>query len=987
MSSARSRILLSVPASWDVARLHGALASHPDADLVTLPDAAAVLKDLQAQGADVVIMGWPIPDMDPARFFSALSALPRRPELLTLDAPDAPAPPPDAGIHASLTRLPGVEKPLVRLVESLLEAGRLRSRLEQSERQYTDLLQNTRDAIYILGPTRFTLVNRAFEELLGYSGEEICHPSFDYQRLIAPESRPMILERARLAARGEPLPPRYEFLALNKAGQRLDVSVSVSYIVYSGDPSSLGVLQDITARKQYEKALLRRNRELAVLNDLAATVSRAPDLTTVLEMAVERLIAVMGFNAAGISLKENGRDVVRAHLFRGIKAEQAAAIQEIPLGLGLLGAAAKTGDVQVVRDLSTDPRVAVKEVHKWGFKAAVCVPIQAKDRVLGSAIGLCVDERDFAPEEVSLLLSIGHQLGTAVERAALYDRQEAAMRRLLALDEVARALASTLDRQEVFRVAATQVQHVLNADTVEISLLRTDPEGARQLEVVLQRRRGGAWEEPGTLTGEGEGLRWRALSAGKPVVLEAHDASAESELGALGVRCVAAAPLLLDGKAIGALMVGFASDIGRGEAALEFLGPVSAHLALAIKNARMFSSMEDAYRELKEAKDQLVLQEKLSALGEMSAGVAHDFNNVLGAILGRTQLLKTFLPDPTHLRSLEVIERAALDGAATVRRIQEFSRVGGSGDFQAVDLSQVVNQAVEMTQARWQVRARAEGVEIRVNTALTEVPSVMGNAQELREVLTNLIHNACDAMPQGGAITVATGVEGGRPFVSVQDTGTGMPPEVKARVFDPFFTTKGVKGTGLGLSVSYGIVQRHHGEFEVVTELGQGTTFIIRLPSSAAAETLQPSVPPVVATAASATGARVLVVEDEESIRDILADMLRTAEHHVVTAHDGPSGLQQLDELMAGAGVDVVFTDLGMPGMSGWEVASAVHQRYPGLPVGLITGWGASLDVDKMKSHGVDLVIPKPFRFEQLTSVVAEAMELSRQRGRKPQPP
>jgi CheY-like chemotaxis protein len=245
-------------------------------------------------------------------------------------------------------------------------------------------------------------------------------------------------------------------------------------------------------------------------------------------------------------------------------------------------------------------------------------------------------------------------------------------------------------------------------------------------------------------------------------------------------------------------------------------------------------------------------------------------------------------------------------------------------------------------------------------------------------VLTNLIHNACDAMSKGGHMTLSTGVQDGRCFFRVADTGTGIPPEIQSRVFDPFFTTKGVKGTGLGLSVSYGIVQRHHGELELQSTMGRGTTFTVWLRTADTGQThavLSNPPAPVVRVG----GGRILVIDDEESIRDVLADMLRAADHYVETAHDGPSGLKRLDEVMP---LDVVFTDLGMPGMSGWEVASAVKQRHPQLPVGLITGWGSTLDAEKMRAHGVDLVVPKPFRFDQVTGVVAAAMSTARARSK-----
>jgi PAS domain S-box-containing protein len=450
----RPRILLHVPASFEPARLVDVLSSHDTRDVVSIPSLADVAAQHAQEAVALLVVGLEA-GADAGDLASRLSSGASLPPVLVLHAPgrDTHTRLQHLGLRASLPYVPGDDGPLLRTVDNLLENSQLRTRLAQSEAQYAELLQNTRDAIYILGPTQFVFVNRAFTDLMGYTADEICSKSFDFERLIAPESRPMIMERGRLAALGESLPPRYEFMALNKAGQRLDVAVSVSYIVYGGLPSSLGVLQDITARKQYEKALLRRNRELAVLNDLAATVSRAPDLNTVLETAVERLIAVMGFSAAGISLLQPGQQAATVRVYRGIRAQQLETLQNAPLGEGLIGSAIRTGDVQVVHDLASDPRMAGQDALKQTFKSAVSVPIQARDRVLGSAVGLCVEPREFAPEELSLLLSIGHQLGTAVERATLFDNREVAMKRLLAMDELARALSSTLNQAEVFHVA------------------------------------------------------------------------------------------------------------------------------------------------------------------------------------------------------------------------------------------------------------------------------------------------------------------------------------------------------------------------------------------------------------------------------------------------------------------------------------------------------------------------------------------------------
>jgi CheY-like chemotaxis protein/two-component sensor histidine kinase len=354
--------------------------------------------------------------------------------------------------------------------------------------------------------------------------------------------------------------------------------------------------------------------------------------------------------------------------------------------------------------------------------------------------------------------------------------------------------------------------------------------------------------------------------------------------------------------------------------------------------------------------------EKLRALGEMASGVAHDFNNVLAVILGRVQLLQRKLQDPTLLRWLGIVEQAALDGAQTVRQIQEFTRIRRDQPTQTVDLNQAVRDAVEMTRARWQDELRSRGVEIRLGLELEVVPPVDGQPLELREALTNLILNAVDALPHGGGIRIATREREGRVEVSVADTGVGMSDSVRRRIFEPFFSTKGPSGTGLGLAMVYGIVSRHGGEIQVDTAEGAGSTFTIRLP---AGRTL-----PGPVRGASEAGpevVRVLVIDDEPFVRDTLGEILRQQHHDVVVADDGMSGLARFRE----SAFDLVMTDLAMPGMSGWQVAQAVKAARPQVPVILVTGWGVEVQADELQSHGVDRVMTKPFRFEDVQEVVA----------------
>jgi CheY-like chemotaxis protein len=357
----------------------------------------------------------------------------------------------------------------------------------------------------------------------------------------------------------------------------------------------------------------------------------------------------------------------------------------------------------------------------------------------------------------------------------------------------------------------------------------------------------------------------------------------------------------------------------------------------------------------------------------MASGVAHDFNNILAAILGRVQLILHHAEDSTLRRWLQVIERAALDGAQTVRQIQEFTRIRRDQPAETVDLTQVVHDAVEMTQTRWRDHTQSQGLEVRLVTDLAPVPPVDGHPAELRQVLTNLILNAVDALPHGGTITITTRTAGAAVEVSVADTGVGMSDEVRRRIFEPFFSTKGPKGTGLGLAMVYGIVARHGGEVAVESREGAGSTLTIRLPLGAGRA--EPGTAPL--ALAGSAGARVLVIDDEEHVREALADMLRLTRHDVVVASHGAEGLEQF----RAAPFDLVMTDLAMPGMSGWQVAQAVKALRADVPVVLVTGWGVELPAEQLRANGVDRVMTKPFRIDEVNSVVAAFLTRAPQRS------
>ncbi len=243
-----------------------------------------------------------------------------------------------------------------------------------------------------------------------------------------------------------------------------------------------------------------------------------------------------------------------------------------------------------------------------------------------------------------------------------------------------------------------------------------------------------------------------------------------------------------------------------------------------------------ALEDLQTAQRQMVQQERLSAFAEMAGGVVHDFSNALMTIIGYSDTLireeGRGLDDKTTAREyLEIINRAGRDAAEVVSRLRDFYRPRDTADlFVAVDLNVIAEQAVLSTQPKWKKSLLANETAITVATELQPVSAVAGNPSELREILTNLIFNAVDAMPHGGKITVRTRMADREAIIEVADNGSGMTPEVRNRCLNPFFSTKGDRGTGLGLAMVFGIVKRHQGTLQIDSQVGRGTSFLISLP-------------------------------------------------------------------------------------------------------------------------------------------------------------
>jgi len=363
------------------------------------------------------------------------------------------------------------------------------------------------------------------------------------------------------------------------------------------------------------------------------------------------------------------------------------------------------------------------------------------------------------------------------------------------------------------------------------------------------------------------------------------------------------------------------------------------------------------------ARERAARAEKLQALGQLASGVAHNFNNILAAILGHAQLLKRESKDESLAARIEIIERAALDGAQTVKRIQGFGHKDDSEAYRPVDLNQLIQDSATLTQTRWRDDAQARGISYEVVLDLQPLSLIKGSESELREVFVNLIFNALDAMPRGGRLRISTKINGPRAQVRFTDSGTGMSREVRQRIFEPFFTTKGTSGTGLGLAVSYSIIERHGGQIDVHSIPGRGSTFIVSFTTIGSAVERDRR-----ARDARVGPLRILVVDDEDMVRKVLSDMLISGGHQIEQASTGRGAMEK----MASRKFDMVITDLSMPEGDGWAVAKEMKERWPEVKIVMTTGYGLSPDTIRGHSDAVDDVILKPVDYDDLCAVLGK---------------
>jgi signal transduction histidine kinase/ActR/RegA family two-component response regulator len=375
--------------------------------------------------------------------------------------------------------------------------------------------------------------------------------------------------------------------------------------------------------------------------------------------------------------------------------------------------------------------------------------------------------------------------------------------------------------------------------------------------------------------------------------------------------------------------------------------------------------VEERSRALLASHEEQVRERRLAAVGQLAAGVMHDVNNALNPIMAAAYLLRHHAESPDAVRDYaERIRMAAEIGAATASRVGRFIRqepVHAGGDVE-VDLAVLADEVLDLTEPM-RLQRTSESREVRIVRHFVGGTLTRGIPGEIREALLNLVQNAIDAMPEGGTLTVRTGLEGSDACIAVRDTGVGMSAEVRERAFDPFFTTKGAKGSGLGLAEVYGIARRHRGTATISSVPGRGTEVMLRFPLRRRA-TAEPGLESEVVV----TPQRILVVEDHDDGREFLRRIL-LGDGHTVVAVASCSAAREALAAAAAEPYHLMLTDVGLPDGSGWDLVKHARSTHPTVRVGVITGWEATSGADE--ADGAEFVLRKPLRAPELKAHIA----------------
>ncbi|HEY5057953.1 MAG TPA: PAS domain S-box protein [Gaiellaceae bacterium] len=746
---------------------------------------------------------------------------------------------------------------------------------------------------------RVTEANLAIEEMLGYSEAELGDLG------IEDITDPVHLDRC-VALYGEIVTGARDSYDIEKRYRHRSGELFWARsraTVLERDAAGLPVftilmIEDISKRKAGELVLREHGRLARIVETQRDIAAAGLDLEAVMALIAERALVLTQGDGSVVNLIEGDEAVIRVG--RGIAATFVGTRQ--PLAGSITRHAADTGRTLLIENAGSDERMNQALVAAIGERSHICVPFFSGGEVVGSLNVMSTSETEgLGEDDRETLELLGVVLSSAVSAAAEFDAKRRQVEALTQFEIVWKHASVGIQIVGLDRRvdAANPAMLAMYGRTLaELGEVVIDelihPEDAARVREHAARLIAGEYESD---TNE---LAYRL----------------RSEHGEIAVS--SSTSLIRDADGTPIFMLGMVEDVTR-------------------RNA---------------AEEQLSQSQRIEAIGQLSAGIAHDFNNLLMGVLGYAGLARGEVEEGSRVAGhLTQIEQTAQRAATLTKQLLAF---GGRQTLKPreIDVNAFVTETVTMLE-------RVLGEHIEIVTSLDPTfPALLADATQIQQVLLNLALNARDAMPGGGVLTIATeqltvgperragtfDLEPGRYLaLTVGDTGQGMSADVKKRIFEPFFTTKGVgEGTGLGLPSVYGIVKQSHGDIEVTSELGKGSTFRIYLPSTGAASV--PKQP--------RRRTRILMVEDSEVVRGLLAQVIGDGGYDVVAVEDPEAALERFGHEPP---FDLLLSDLVLPGMDGVELAARMQRLQPSIRVLFMSGYEGEDHVDPA------LLIVKPF--------------------------
>jgi len=765
--------------------------------------------------------------------------------------------------------------------------------------------------------------NEAAVQAYGYTREELL--ALRLGDLRVPEARAGLagdLERLR-SSQGI----RFETRHVRKDGTSFPVEVVANIVRRGPEASIVGVIRDITERQQAAARIQFLNRLLRTISEINQLVVREHLPERLLDGVCRAIVEHGELRMAWVGMADVETGLVRPVAWAGFSEEYLKGItvrfDDTPLGRGPTGTAIREGRPVICNDWEQDDSMAPwrDQARAQGYRASAAFPLGSGGQVSG-ALNVYATEPDvFVDETVALLVELAADLGFALEAARVRGAHHLAERALQ-------------ESEARYRVTAEMTGKLLydydvpsGGITWQGAITRLTGFTAQEFQAVDIKQ----WEE--MIHPDDQEMALRLL---------------EEAAGSDGRYDVRYRFRRKDGSYIWVTDEGVYLRNAAGE-------PV-----------RMLGTMGDITQEVT-LEAQLRQAQKMEAVGNLAGGVAHDFNNLLQAILSVVEVLRTQRDDDRRVAErLQELEENVRRGAQLTRQLLLFSRREAT-KRETLDLNEALQGATAMLR-----RLLRENIAITLSLAQGEL-LVEADRGQLEQIVTNLALNSADAMPAGGTLSITTGKLGNEVWFDVEDTGFGVPEEIRERIFEPFFTTKDTgQGTGLGLAVVHGIVTGHGGRIEVTSQVGRGCRVHISLPVAQRARrgvvhlpAEYPGLP------AEGWGERILVVEDEAGARQALCDILALLGYRATAVGSGEAALA----LPVEPAFDLLLTDVMLPGSPGPEVAKALRERWAGLKVILMSGYAQDEAVRRVVLTGYVRFLQKPFDMATLAREVRRALE------------